>query len=65
MVTCSATIHSPSLNITESVVGFDNQPLRVESADKTSELESHYVAHYNFLKYKGATDWQATVTVSS
>ena len=65
MVTCNITIHSPSLSITESVLGFNDQPVQLVSADKASELEAQFVAQYNFLKYKGVTDWQATVTVSS
>lgn len=57
-------IHSPTLNITEELKGPDDAPIVLEGASEPTIL-AHLVAQYNFIKYKGVSDWQGNVTVKS
>jgi hypothetical protein len=61
MSTYKLSIHSPSLNITEDVSVHGNDTIVLETSDQATTASVHLAAQYNFLKYKGVSDWQANV----
>lgn len=61
MSTYKLFITSPSLNITEEVQAHGNAPIVLESDGQETTVVAHLAAQYNFLKYKGVSDWQGNV----